>query len=256
MPTLRDVQRRFSAAMFQGGTEGLDAHIAESGVSAVGRLHVYRESVLGNLTSALSQVYPVVERLLGKQFFAGIARRFVRDHRSTSGDLHGFGEPFADFLEGFPSTAELEYLPDVARLEWHCHQVFHAANRQPLSLDKLAGVSSAHYPALRFTLHPACRLLSSPYPVQRIWEVNQPGYRGDQSVDLSTGDAHLLVTREAAKVELHSLGEGEFVLLYALAARKNLGQATELAEAAQTDFELGACLQYHIARATLVDFHL
>ncbi len=254
MPSLRELQQRFTTAMFQGGTAGLDADIVENGLPADARLGVYRESILGNLTSALAHVYPVIERLVGEAFFESAAREYVRRHPSVSGDLHEFGGEFPGFLAEFPPAAELEYLPDVAQLEWHCHRVFHAADQPPLSIEKLAVIAPEDYTALRFSMHPACRLFSSDYPVHRIWEVNQPTYLGDQAVDLAAGGVSLLITRGPSAVELHTLGEGELALLEALAADMPLSRATDLALAAEPEFELGPHLQHHIARATLVDF--
>lgn len=256
MPSLRELQQRFARAVFQGATGGLDEDIVENGMPAPARVSIYRESIFGNLASALAHVYPVVEQLVGEDFFASAGREYVRHHASVSGDLHEFGSAFAGFLDEFPPAAELEYLPDVAGLEWQCHRVFHAANHAPLGLDKLAALSPHDYDALRFTLHPACRLFSSDYPVHRIWEVNQPNYRGDQTVDLAVGGARLLVTRGVSGVELHTLGVGELALLEALAADIRLSRATELAVAAEPDFELGPHLQHHIGCGTLVDSHI
>ncbi len=256
MPSLRELQERFTDALFQGGTAGLESHVVGNGRPAGARLGVYRESVRGNLSAALADVYPVIRQLVGEAFFAAAARQYVRQHPSASGDLHEFGVEFAGFLAEFPPAAMLDYLPDVAGLEWRCHRVFHAAEHALLTLDRLAAVPATGYDSLRFSVHPACRFFSSHYPVHRIWEVNQPNYGGDQSVDLATGGVHVLITRGAAGVELHVLGEGEHALLGALAADVPLSGATEPALAAEPGFELGPCLQHHISRGTLVDIHV
>ncbi len=256
MPSLRELQRRFADAVFKGETAGLADHVVGNGKPAEARLGVYRESALGNLSAALADVYPVIQQLVGDAFFAAAARQYARQHPSASGDLHEFGVEFAAFLAEFPPAATLDYLPDVAGLEWRCHRVFHAAEHAPLTLDRLAAVPPADYDSLRFTIHPACRLFSSDYPVHRIWEVNQPNYRGEQRVDLATGGVHILVTRGTAGVELHVLGEGEHALLESLAADLPLSGATETALAAEPRFELGPCLQHHISRRTLVDIHV
>jgi hypothetical protein len=38
-------------------------------------------------------------------------------------------------------------------------------------------------------------MLHSPYPILKIWQVNQPGWTGDDSVDLGEGGDSLRVHR-------------------------------------------------------------
>ena len=61
------------------------------------------------------------------------------------------------------------YLPDVAKLEWAMDSVFHAADAVPLDLQALAAVPPEVFATLRFDLHPASRIVCSPYPILRIW---------------------------------------------------------------------------------------
>jgi hypothetical protein len=46
-------------------------------------------------------------------------------------------------------------------------------------------------------LPPYMRLLQSPYPVHRIWQVNQPEWQGDDAVSLNEGGVNLLIHRVA-----------------------------------------------------------
>ena len=256
MSSLHELQCRFAEAVLGEDTGRLEAHIVAGSMSASDRLSIYRESVFGILTSALASVYPVVQQLVGEEFFRSACRVYVRRYPSISGDLHEFGGAFPTFLGEFPPAAELAYLPDVARLEWCVHRVFHAAAHPPLSVERLATVSPSNYEALRFEVHPACRLLSSDFPVHRIWQVNQADYRGDQRVDLAQGGCRLLICRGTDGIEVHPLTPGEFALLEALAADTPLATAAALANEVEPEFELGVHLQHHIAGSTLVDFRV
>jgi hypothetical protein len=126
----------------------------------------------------------------------------------------------------------------------------------PLDLSALAAVSPEQYGEIRFRLHPASRLLTSPYPVLRIWAVNQEGFEGDQTVDLTECGVKLLVIRRGLDVMIESLGEGECALLQALAAELPFAQACTAALAVQPDVDLTAVLQDHVLRGTLVGFFL
>ena len=132
MPGLRELQLGFAAAVLDDAGDGFARHIRAAGLTGARRLQIYRNNVALNLTGALEAAYPVVRRLVGEEFFRYAAARYIARHPSRSGDLHEFGESFPAFLETFGPVAGLVYLPDVARLEWAIHQVFHAASHPPL----------------------------------------------------------------------------------------------------------------------------
>ena len=136
---------------------------------AARHLQVYRNNVFESLVGALKAVYPVVERLVGTGFFAYAADGYIRHHPPASGNLHDFGDSFAGFLAGFEPARALAYLPDVARLEWAWHRAFHAADRAPLALERLAAVPPERYGQVRFRLHPSAQFIASDYPLLRIW---------------------------------------------------------------------------------------
>jgi len=251
MPTLPELQRDFVAAVFDEGDERVTAGIRNGRFGAARLIQIYRNNVFLSLTGALAAVYPVVQRLVGEGFFKYLADSFIRAHRPRSGNLHDFGGSLAEFLAGFPACAEHAYLSDVARLEWACHQVFHAA-APPFDLAALGAVSPEHYGALRFSLSPAARLIASDYPLLAIWRANQPG-ADETTVDLGAGGVRLLVLRRALEVEFKRLAPGEYALLDALRDGAALEQASERAIEAAADFDLAHCLQQQVALGTLTN---
>lgn len=256
MPSLHDIQSAFLRAVFEGREQDIAPHIVALGVAPDARLAVYRNNVLHNYHEALRAVYPVVERLVGEEFFAQAARRYALSSPSLSGDIQDYGRSFPEFLAALPGAAELSYLPDTARLEWLAHETFHAAEHPPLDPSALAAVPAERYPELRFTLHPSCRLIASPWPVQRIWEVNQPGYPGDESVDLGVGGVRLLVWRPGFQVEMVPLPAGQYALLAALAAGQTLSAACDAALAQEAGFDIAAALRAGVSDGVLVNVAL
>ena len=220
---------------------------------AARHLQVYRNNVFESLVGALKAVYPVVERLVGTGFFAYAADGYIRHHPPASGNLHDFGDSFAGFLAGFEPARELAYLPDVARLEWAWHRAFHAADRAPLALERLAAVPPERYGQVRFRLHPSAQFIASDYPLLRIWEVNQPAYAGDVAVNLADGGVQLLVVRRELEVVIESLGAGDDALLRAFAAGQRFEDASAAALATQPDYDLPAALRRHVANAVITD---
>ncbi len=253
MPSLRELQQTFSAGVFED-TPAVLTHVRDGTFTAARQFQVYRHNTFANLTDALAACYPVTQRLVGADFFAPLADSYIRHHPPRSGNLHEFGATLADFLETFAPAKSLVYLPDVARLEWAWQQAYHARDAMPLSPEALAAVAPEHYPELVFHLHPSARLLESAYPVSLIWQVNQPDFNGDPTVNLDHGAQRLLIVRRGLDVKIELLGNGEHALLRAFADAKTLAQANHAAFAAEPAFDLTRALQRHVVAGTLVEF--
>lgn len=254
MPALPELQRAFAAGVFTDEAAAIARHIHDGRFPAARYLQVYRNNVFENLANALKAVYPVVERLVGAGFFGYAADGYIRHQPPTSGNLHDFGDSFAEFLSNFEPARELVYLPDVARLEWAWHRAFHAAEHAPLAIERLAAVPSEQYGKLCFKLHSSAQLIASDYPILRIWQVNQPEYADDIAVNLTDGGARLLVARPALEVVIESLSAGDDALLRAFTAGQHFEAASAMALAAQPDYDLAAALRRYVASAVIIDF--
>ena len=252
---LRDLQRNFAAAMFEDAP-AVEARVQPGRFSAGQHVQVYRHNILGTLTTALGDVYPVVEKLVGGGFFGYAAHEYLRSHRPLAANLHDFGGAFAGFLAGFAPAASLPYLPDVARLEWAWHRAFHAAEAPDFDPAALATVPEERYGRLHFGLHPSAQLVQSDYPVLRIFEVNQEGFTGGPQVDLDGGGEQLLVIRRQLTVSIEPLAAGEYALLNAFVRNQPLDVALDAALAAQPDFDLQSHLQRHVERRSITGFRL
>lgn len=257
MPSLRELQRSFVAATLFGDVAALaGAGVIAGGLDAATRVGVYRNNILGNYRKALAATYPVVLRLVGAPFFNAAIDAFVRAHPSTRGDINRYGGELPRFLAAYPPALELGYLPDVARLEWAIDQANVAADAPPLDLAALGRAPQEKLGELRFALHPSAWLIASPYPILRIWRVNQVDYNGDVAVDLGEGGDALLVLRTAQGVSIEPLAPGEHALLAALSAGATLVCAAKRAAAASPSFDLTASLQRHVAAQAIVAFRL
>ena len=254
--SLHDLQTAFMQSVFSADDTAVAAYLDATPETAGRRMTIYRNNIYVALTKALETIYPVIGRLVGEDFFKFAAKAYIERHPSRSGDLNRYGEHFTAFLEQFEHAAQLPYLPDVARLEWACHQVYSAADDATLNLANLAKIPPHTYGRLHFRLNNAARLLRSPWPVDAIWEVNQADYIGDQAVNLATGGVNLLIQRHERRVTLTALGEAEWRFLYALDDRQPLDYAFEQALSAVPDTDLGALLQTCVATTTLADFSL
>jgi hypothetical protein len=220
--SLLEVQARFGAALLvAGGSPGMQA---------------YRGNVFGNWSKALAGAYPIVRKIVGHEFFEGLAREYARAHPSTSGDLNDYGGSLAAFVARFPGTLDLPYLPDVARMEWLAHRACYAADAVPFDCKTALPENP------RFRLAPPCALLASPWPLGRIWQVHQDDYDGEFEVDLAAGPDRILVFRSRWRAQVRSLAPGDFRFLAATAAGEALAEALGSAAAADPAFDASAVL--------------
>ena len=127
------LQNAFAAALLDPDQPVPSGLISHSATAPVKRFAVYRNNVVASLVKALRARFPAVERIVGEEFFAGMARIYVTTHPPRSRLLVQYGDDFADFVEQFPPAAELRYLPDVARLETARTRAHHAADAAPLA---------------------------------------------------------------------------------------------------------------------------
>ena len=80
MPSLRELQHGFAAAVFSGDATPSFWGGKNSDLKAERGLAAYRNSILANLAGAVIATYPVIERIVGHDFLAAAARRW---HRSA-----------------------------------------------------------------------------------------------------------------------------------------------------------------------------
>jgi putative DNA-binding protein len=251
---LRELQMSFVDALFDGDADVVVSQIEADGIEPAERLDIYRNNLREGFTKALSIGFPVIERLVGADYFRQLAVDFLHAHPSRAGNLHHIGSPFPQYLRERYAHTEYSYLGDVAALEWAHEEALLAADEEPLAASALADVDPARYAELRFRLHPACGLVRSRFPIVRIWRANQADPDGDETIDLGSGGDDVLVVRTPECVEFHSLPPGEYTALEAFARGAPLGVALDAAQAADSTFDLSAALRRFFALNLITGF--
>jgi hypothetical protein len=235
MSELGELQKRFAAALLDRAKpvpDGIRSRPER-------RFAVYRNNVHVSLIEALAARFPVCRALTGDEFFRAMARDFVTARPPRSPVLMTYGDDFGDFIDGFPPTAPVPYLGDVARLEAARTRAYHAEDAEPLVPAAFASIGPDELPELRLALHPSVALVASRFPTVSIWEAHQGEAPRLDSVDLSQAE-DALVVRPRLDVEIHRLPAGAYRFLRVLAAGHPLGRAAADAGAAVPEFDLVA----------------
>ena len=234
MLPLPELQRHFARAL--AGTAA-DLPIRGNGLSGLQRLQVYRNNMQSGLTGALRTVYPVIERLVGEEFFTAAAAAYIKANLSHSGNIQDYGGAFSRFLEGFEPAASLPYLGDVAALEWRRLQTALAPPHVPMDLAALAAVPKELQPEIHFRHHPAARALCSRFPVLTIWESCQDP-APEEGLDIGLPGECVLFARPALDVYMRRLTDGEYAFLHQLCSGHTFEEACLIALEAEPDFDV------------------
>lgn len=161
-------QRQFARALTQSAPE-TPCHLFSGKARDVEqRFDIYRNNVRAARISALRQVYPVLDRLLGERYFTAVAAAFVSSQPPTSAVLHCYGDGLGEFLMSFPAVAQMPWLRDIADLERARLKAFHAANQIPFK--PIPDDSALSWLEQPLAWHPSLALLRSTSPLLRIWQ--------------------------------------------------------------------------------------
>ncbi len=165
-------QTEFTSALLNPELAVPKGLVDHSGRPAGKRFNVYRNNVVVSLIDAMQTAFPVIHKLVGDKFFKAMAKIYVQQHPPKNPMMMFYGKDFPAFLKTFEHVQKLPYLPDVARLELARRESYHAMDADPVSPDNLAALSPEDLMSAKFELAPSFILLSSPYPILSIWNMN------------------------------------------------------------------------------------
>ncbi|ARU58218.1 hypothetical protein OLMES_4202 [Oleiphilus messinensis] len=232
MTSVNELEKIQSLFMQAVSGEAVDAgQFIQSGrnLSAADSLAVYRGSVRGTLISTLEQIFPVILKLVGNDFFAQMARDYVSQTPSRSANLNDYGADFPRYISTCSALIEYPYLPDVAQLEWLWHRVYHRAETEIFDISVLAEVPAECHGRLIFYPPEAFAILASNYPVGEIWRLNQSD-TFDQEFELDQGSYWYLIHRVELQMQILPLSRGQWEFCSGLQSRmplEDIGQALE-----------------------------
>jgi Putative DNA-binding domain len=216
------------------------------------RYAVYRNNVMLSLIGALEANFPAVRRLVGEEFFAAMAKIFVRAHPPKSRLLAEYGDTFASFIESFEPLAAYPFIPDVARLERLWLDSYHEADAPILDGAELAKLDPEALFASRFTVHPAARLFASSFAAVTIMSANRS--EGDvPEIEVSKLEFGL-VTRPVLQVDVRTISAASHLFLTKLVEGYSLSEAIEAALDSDAAFDLAANLQGMLAAGVFTSF--
>lgn len=219
------------------------------------RFSVYRNNVLGSLSDVLADVYPVVEKLVGEDFFHGMVRDYIRKNLPEAACLNSYGSTFPDFIEQFAPAKTLPYLADVARMEWAWSEAYYAEDDEMLDISLLQDIPQESSEHLVFVFRSSVRFIDSTYPLFEIREFCiQDNPEGELDVD--QGEAKLMIFRPSLGVQMVKLEPDEYKFLILLQEGKTIGDVSETVLQDNPDYNIEQNLQKHFELGSFSGFKI
>jgi uncharacterized protein (UPF0276 family) len=255
MPALLELQHAVHDAMVDRDDGAAVAMLA--GDVPADRLDIYRNTFIAGVTKVLRLSFPAVHRLVGNDFFDGAASLFIAQHPPRAAWLDAYGAAFPRFLQDFPPATSLEYLGDVARLEWAVSRALHAPDVAPLDLARLQALRPEDQARVCFAPHPSVSLLCAGHPADAIWRGVLDGDDAAlTAIDLMSGPVCLLVERRATGTEVSRLDPAAWRFAAALCEGRPLADVFAACPQPAGDSGHDVMLAGHLAAGRFVDFHL
>ena len=207
------------------------------------RLEIYNRQYWFRVIDAVSEDFPALRAVLGRERFDSLVLAYLRENPSTSFTLRNLGARLPAWLASYPELTGPQHAlaVDVARLEWAYIEAFDGASLMPLGWKDFAGLGRDS--TLR--LQPHLQLLDLQYPVD---DVVLAVHRGTPATDIvsnavserrqssevtlpevSRSNAYLAVHRFEDSVYYRRIEREEFLLLADLRDGDSIATAIERA---------------------------
>lgn len=202
-------------------------HRGSSSAAAIGRRQA-------RLIDVLASHFPVLRRLIGEPSFSAVVHRFMQSEPPSGLTTLGYGENFPGFLRSQGNPASIEYVADIAELEWIRGKARRARAARPLPAPALSSLPTLPPDSTRIVLHPSVFVLQSRFPIVTSWESNRNG--GNGMIDRWGAEA-ALVSRPFREVDVRRLPPGGYAFVRSLSAGQTIAIAARAASAAAPKFE-------------------
>lgn len=203
-------------------------------ISIEKQLSIYRSNINGAHQKVLAQIYPACLNILGEDYFNQLCRLYRFEYPSTDADLNNYGGSFSVFLkkqlELHAELSEMEYLPDLANLEWYWHIAYFAKNDESFSFKKLALVDVSIQNNIFFNVSDSFSLHSTNYPLLAIWSANKSTVDDIQEFIMPDSQSYFCVFRKEFFPVVDLLEYGQYVLLKSIVDCMSMAKLIELDE--------------------------
>jgi hypothetical protein len=248
---LKELQKQFATQIYDPQNTEIERQINSSAIAKDIRVEIYRNNVFGNFSSVLGMVYPVIQKLVGDDFFEDLCVKYRNKYPSPSGNLDDYGQQFPKMIGTLKNQHKLAYLKDIANLEWKFHRAYFSRNVADFPIQKFQKLKEEELSEIKFKLHPSCVLIASQFPIFSIWESVESQRKLDLNQLLKES---VLVERSRFDTNIQNLTEHEFLFLKNIKKGLNLYQIYEEISPNFADFDIGSLMNKFISNGVIASY--
>ncbi len=242
---LKQMQQNFASALLSDDRQITDC-LMTSRFAPNQLIQLYRNNFYISLSEILVDTFPVIQELVGDEFFAQLGKAYIKAQPPTAGSVTHFGQQLPSYIKQIPQTETLPYLGDVAHLEWEYARL---GNQWPVAktfpFEKLGTLNTSQWPQVIFKLSANAALLDSNFAILDIFNGVQ---KADvDNIDINKPQQILLISSAKANVSAIELTADVYSFLSSSTEGKPLAETT-----LPTDFE--AILTSLISDGVIDDF--
>lgn len=255
MTNLAKIQEQFANHIYDENNLEIAPIINSEKIPVEKRLNIYRNNVFGGFHDALSLTYNITKKIVGEDYFNHLVDKYNQNYISTSGNLEDYGQFFPELIKNLEKKHKLLYLEDIAKFEWLFNLSYLSEDTQNIDLAKLQSLNEEEFMNLNFFLSPSSYLISSKYPIYKIWEMNYNDTDEEINLAEKTGD-FILISRPDFKIEVKKLSEIEFNFLKLIQDQKNIYQIYEELSQNDKNFDIGSFVNKFISSRIITKFKI
>ncbi len=128
---------------------------------------------------ALEETFPLVRHEIGETAFNALSRKYAETAVARAADSNKIGLHFPDFIL---KQTIATHVVELAQIEWHWLESYHAAEANALTLADLAALDEESLLKLPVIAHPSLRLTPITAPLAAVLE----GLAGQQPATIAT----------------------------------------------------------------------
>ncbi len=193
-------------------------------------LSIYQNNLKATAYRALSIAYPVLELLIGDRAMRLLAQQLIQQHPLRSGDWGDWGETLATLIATSELVDDYPFLTDIVILEWKIHCANRSKNNH-FDRESLTLLEQQSLDSVRIQLSNSTQRLSSPYPIDTIWQLHQVHdvdqqkalkTQLQQELDRPNRQYEFLITVAEYQVQIHRLSDPEALWFSSVLAGSSL----------------------------------
>lgn len=187
-----------------------DVIVGDERLSAEARVEIYANMYFYRILDALKEDFYATLAVVGDENFHNLVTDYLIHHPPTHYSIGEAGRFLAAFVRGHSLGRAHPYLADLAALEWAIIESFHADDPPSLDAETMRQIAPEKWPALRLATHPAVRLPTFDYRVDRLLAEVEGG---DKWHPPARERSPTLVWRNRSRVYYRALEISEFSAL-------------------------------------------